>query len=88
MAVPFIPMIDNEYIIDIEPGRRPYNAYLVLPLGLLQQLAPLIRDEIMKGLVDSDKNDRVVLHLLLDTAKISQVGKMTSSWPKPITVKK
>ncbi|HWJ91749.1 MAG TPA: hypothetical protein VNR87_11595 [Flavisolibacter sp.] len=81
-------MAENEHIIDIEASRRPYNAYLVLPLALLQKIAPLLKDEIMKGLVDSDDRDRVVLHLLLDTGKISRLKKLTASWTTASVAKK
>jgi hypothetical protein len=81
-------MLENEHIIDIDASRRPYNAYLVLPLGLLQQLTPLIRDEIMKGLIDTDNNDRVVLHLLLDPDKINLLRKLTASWSQGSFIRK
>jgi hypothetical protein len=81
-------MLENEHIIDIEESRRPFNAYLVLPLGLLQKLTPFIRDEIMKGLVDTDEDERVVLHLLLDAAKINQLRKLTDSWSLTSVIKK
>jgi hypothetical protein len=64
------PMNENEYTIDIEEGRQPYNAYLVLPLDLLEQLTPLLYDEIMLGLAGTEGHDKVVLQLHLGKAKI------------------
>ena len=64
------PMNENEYTIDIEEGKLPYNAYLVLPLDLLEQLTPLLTDEIMLGLAGTEGHDKVVLQLHLGKAKI------------------
>ena len=63
-------MTENEYIIDIEEGRLPYNAYLVLPLDVLEELTPLLIDEIMLGLAGTEGDDKVVLQLHLGKAKI------------------
>lgn len=75
-------MKGNNYIIDIDAARRPYNSYLVLPLPLLKLLTPLICEEIMQGLVSSDDQDRVVLQLSLDEGKIRQVNRLISSLQK------
>ena len=64
------PMNENEYTIDIEEGKLPYNAYLVLPLDLLEQLTPLLFEEIMLGLAGTEGHDKVVLQLHLGKAKI------------------
>jgi hypothetical protein len=66
-------MKKNDFIIDIDASRRPYNSYLVLTLPLLQQLTPLIKDEILLGLINTDGPDRVILHLALDDSKIRKV---------------
>jgi hypothetical protein len=75
-------MKGNNCIIDIDTGRRPYNSYLVLPLPILKQLTPLICEEMMKGLVSSDDQDRVVLQLSLDAGKIREVNRLISSLKK------
>ncbi len=75
-------MKGNNYIIDIDAGRRPYNSYLVLPLPSLKLLTPLICEEIMQGLVSSDDQDRVILQLSLDAGKIREVNRLISSIQK------
>jgi hypothetical protein len=75
-------MKGNNYIIDIDAARRPYNSYLVLPLPILKQLTPLICEEIMQGLVSSDDQDRVVLQLSLDEGKIREVNRLISTLQK------
>jgi hypothetical protein len=72
-------MKDCQYIIDIDEGRLPYNAYMVLPLKVLQKLAIPLRNEILAGLVDSDQEDKVILHLQLDKNKIKLVRKIIDS---------
>ena len=69
-------MNKNGYIVEIVPDRRPFNCYMVLPLYLLQTLAPLLRDEIYSGKVGSDNQDRVILHLLLGEDRIAQVERI------------
>jgi hypothetical protein len=81
-------MSHNDHIIDIEEARRPYNCYLTLPLVQLQQLAPLLKEEILKGLVETDSTDRVVLHLLLSPAKIKQLKQIASSFRSRSAVEK
>ena len=66
-------MVPEKFIIDFDEGSLPYNAYLDLPLSLLQQLMPLLMDEIMTGLVDTSGKERIVLHLLLTRAKMDEV---------------
>ena len=66
--------MSKDYIIDIQEGRQPYNTYMVLPYTLLQQLMPLLKEEVMKGLVSNDPEDRIVLHLNLSKDKINQVN--------------
>lgn len=63
----------KDYIIDIQEGRQPYNTYLFLPYALLQQLMPLLKEEMMKGLVSNDQEDRIILHLNLTMEKINQI---------------
>jgi len=71
-------MTEKEYIIDIDESRHPYNAYLLLPLVLLEQLTPLLLEEIMLGLVDTDGDDKVVLHLFLDKMKIEALKQVVA----------
>lgn len=71
-------MSNKEYLIDIDEARRPYNAYMVLPLTILQKLMPLLNNEILNGLVDSDQHDRVILHLLLEEHKIAELKKIVA----------
>jgi len=71
-------MEDKNYIIDIQPGRQPYNSYLVLPLHLLQVLTPLLMREILKGKVATEGGDRVALHLQLEDTKILEVRRIVS----------
>ena len=75
-------MIENEFIIDIDPGRRPYNSYMALPLPLIQQLAPLLTDEILHGLINTDNEQRVVLHLHLEDSKIKEVQEVMATHTK------
>lgn len=66
-------MASAEYIIDIDAGRQPYNSHLTLSLAFLQKLVPLLKEEILRGMVNSDADGRVILHLHLDADKIRQV---------------
>lgn len=79
-------MKGNDYIIDIDAARRPFNSYMVLPLDLLQQLTPLLMEEIMQGVVGSHGEDHVVLHLVLDESKISQLNQVVSNLQKNLAV--
>jgi hypothetical protein len=65
--------MSKHYIIDTQEGREPYNTYLVLPYTLLQKLMPILREEMMKGLVSDDKEDRIILHLNLSREKMNHV---------------
>ncbi|HZH94968.1 MAG TPA: hypothetical protein VEY06_03745 [Flavisolibacter sp.] len=67
-------MINQNYLIDIVPNRQPYNARFVLPLEWLERLMPVLQNEIMFGIVDTDGNDRVVLDLFLSEAKIEEIN--------------
>lgn len=69
-------MKGNEYIIDINEGGQPYNVRLVLPLPQLQQILPLVKEEMMHGLVNNDTEERVVLHLQLSASKIVEIEKL------------
>lgn len=69
-------MNENDYIIEIDESRQPHNAYLLLPLAVLEQLTPLLMQEIMQGLASTKGNDKVVLHLFLNKAKINEIRKM------------
>ena len=79
-------MIENEFIIDIDPGRRPYNSYMALPLHLVQQLAPLLTNEILRGLINTDNEQRVILHLFLEDSKIKEVQNVLASLQKTTLV--
>ena len=69
-------MTRNEYIIDVNLGGQPFNVRMVLPLAQLQMVMPLIKEEMMQGLADSDKDDKVILHLQLTEAKIRDIKKL------------
>ena len=71
-------MEKKQYIIDIQPGREPYNSYLVLPLHLLQVLTPVIMGEILLGQIATEGDDQVALHLQLDETKILEVRRIVS----------
>jgi hypothetical protein len=49
---------------------------MVVPLALLQSLAPLLKEEIYSGKIGSDNQDRVILHLLLGEDRIAQVERI------------
>ena len=66
-------MSQNQFIIEYEAERRPFNCHMVLPVALLQRLTVIIKEQIMKGLVDSDKNGRVLLYIHLDTSLMAEV---------------
>ncbi|MFL5741310.1 MAG: hypothetical protein ACJ75B_13890 [Flavisolibacter sp.] len=80
-------MFKNPPVIDINPTRRPYNTYMVLSLNLLRKITPLLENEIMKGLIDSDGNDRVVLHLHLEADKIKRLKRVISRYRVPLAIK-
>ncbi len=63
----------KDLILDIDEQRLPYNTRLVLPLPQLQQVMHLIGEEMMLGLVDTDRDDRVVLQMKLDGTKLQDV---------------
>ena len=71
--------MESQYIIDIDEKRKPYNTYMVLPLYVLQKITDLLQNEICLGLIDSDRDDRVIMHLTLDKAKIKSVKKIIAS---------
>lgn len=66
-------MSGGDYIIDVNQGGHPFNVRMVLPLMQLQIVMPLIREEMMQGLADNDKEGNVILHLQLTAAKISEI---------------
>jgi len=68
-------MQENKYTIDIDESRHPYNAYLVLPLDVLEQLAPVLLSEIMCGAASTGENDTVILQLFLTKDKIEELKK-------------
>ena len=69
-------MTQKNYHIEIEADRAPYNTQMTLTLNLLQKLMPLLKEDILKGLVNSDLSGRVILHLHLDDHKIRKVREM------------
>jgi hypothetical protein len=69
----------NEYIIDINSGGMPYNVRMILPLPLLQKILPLVREEMMKGLVSNDADERAILHLHLSADKILELEKLAAT---------
>ncbi len=58
-------MSENDYSIQFELQKQPYNCILEVPLPLLQRLTPILKDSILAGLVGSDQFGRVILHLNL-----------------------
>ena len=80
-------MFKNPPVIDINPSRRPYNTYMVLSMNLLRKITPLLKNEIMKGLIDSDGEERVVLHLHLETDKIKRLKRIISLYKLPLAIK-
>ncbi|HEV7620810.1 MAG TPA: hypothetical protein VGO09_03705 [Flavisolibacter sp.] len=75
-------MSRENYIIQINEGNKPFNAYMVLPLSLFIKMNKLLKDEILQGLVGSDQEDRLILHLLLDISKIKKVKRILSTLEK------
>ena len=68
----------TSYLIDIDEQRQPYNTRLVLTLSLLRLLMPLLREELMRGLINSRGTDKVELQLSLDSRKIEHIKKMVA----------
>lgn len=68
-------MLENKYSIDIDESRHPYNAYLVLPMDVLEQLTALLLTEIMCGAATTGEDNTVILQLFLDKEKIEEVKK-------------
>ncbi|MEJ7912078.1 MAG: hypothetical protein WKF70_02900 [Chitinophagaceae bacterium] len=66
-------MKDKQYTLDIDESRLPYNANMVFPLMTLEVVMPLLLDEIMMGLVNTQGNDLVSLQLFLSEAKMRQL---------------
>ena len=67
-------MSENEYIIEYDDERSPFNCHMVLPLALLQKLTVILKEPILKGLVDSDGSGRVILHLQIDDVQLFLVA--------------
>ena len=67
-------MNENEYIIEFDDDRKPFNCDMVLPLSLLQRLTSILKEPILKGRVDTDGEARVILHLNLDDATLCEVA--------------
>jgi hypothetical protein len=70
------------YIVDIDEARKPFNSYFLLPLEMLEKILPLVNEEVLKGLIDSDDNDRVILHVNLDNSKAVVVRNFISRFEK------
>ena len=79
-------MNEQHYIIDIDEQRMPYNTYMVLPLDVLTKIASVISSEILKGLVDDNGMDKVILHVNLDRQKIIQIKDLASPMKKRLEV--
>ena len=73
-------MLEPGNIIDIDESRKPFNTYMRLSLDLLQIILPVIQPELMKGLIDNDNDDIVMLHLNLAQEKIKQVRQISKSF--------
>jgi len=69
-------------IIDIDESRKPFNSYMRLSLDLLQIILPVIQPELMKGLIDNDNSNNVILHLNLSEEKIKNVRQISLSFEK------
>lgn len=74
------PIHENEYIISYDAERRPFNCHMILPLTLLQKLTPIIKDPILKGLIDSDGSGRVILHIMLNDSLLLIVTKVVTEF--------
>ena len=69
-------------IIDIDENRKPFNSYMRLSLDLLKIILPVIQPELLKGLIDNDKDNNVILHLNLAEEKIKHVRQISLSFEK------
>jgi hypothetical protein len=81
-------MTQNEFIIEYDAERRPFNCHMVLPLALLQRLTLIIKEPIMKGLVDSDKNGRVLLYIQLDCSLMEDVENAVREFEREVLATK
>ena len=81
-------MSQNQFIIEYDAERRPFNCHMVLPLALLQRLTIVIKEPIMKGLVDSDKNGRVLLYIHLDTSLMAEVENAVKDFERELLATK
>ncbi|GAC1426597.1 MAG: hypothetical protein NVS9B7_10230 [Flavisolibacter sp.] len=72
-------MKKEKYIITIHEEVKPYNVYMVLPLSIFKKVQPILEPEILKGRVDCDQQDNIILFLLLDGMKIKTLRKFCSS---------
>ena len=79
-------MFENEYIIEFDDERHPFNCHMVLPLALLQKLTPILRDPILKGQVDSDGDGRVILHMNIDDDHLFQVALIVKDFEMEVMV--
>lgn len=69
----------QKMIIDYKEDGMPYNVRLVIPFELLKKITPLIKDELMKGMISNDEQDRAVLDLQLAPGKIAQIKAMAAT---------
>ena len=73
-------MQEQGNIIDIDESRKPFNSYMRLSLELLQIILPVIQAELMKGLIDNDNDNNVILHLNLSQEKIRNVRQISQTF--------
>jgi hypothetical protein len=78
-------MIQNQIKLEFTQGKLPYNSKVTIQLPLLKDVMPILKEEILKGLVDTLGEDMVILHLNLTEEKILLLnGYLPSSKAKKI----
>ncbi len=66
-------MKDNQYSLDIDEGRLPHNAHMVFSIATLELIMPIFLNEILVGLVNTQGDDLVSLHLFLSKPRIQEL---------------
>ncbi len=72
-------MKKEKYIITIQEEVKPFNVYMVLPVPVFKKVQLILEQEILKGYVDCDHQDHIILFLLLDGVKIKTLHNLCSS---------
>jgi hypothetical protein len=76
-------MIEKPFDIDFQAGRQPFNTKLVLDLSFLSKIVALIQDEVLQGLVDTDSEEYIVIHINLDPQKLLILKKTLNDTEEP-----